>query len=80
MGIREWRMSQTAELHMLRKHGVTRDEVNEVMADAPQIRKGKRRSHEQRYYVVGRTCAGRELLVVFRIFEGVAEIITAWDA
>jgi len=64
---------------MLRKHGVSVYEVDEVMDAQPQIRRGKRRYGEQRYYVVGRTEAGRELILIFRIVAGIAEIITAWD-
>lgn len=79
LGITQWWASGSAKRHMLEKHDVAIDEINEVMETRPQPRRGKRRRGEQRYYVVGRTSAGRELLIVFRLVAGVAEIITAWD-
>jgi uncharacterized DUF497 family protein len=64
---------------MYEKHAVTMEEVDEVMETEPQIRRGKRRRGEQRYYVTGRTDAGRKLLIVFRVASGVAQVITAWE-
>ena len=50
------------------------------MAGEPEVRRRKRQSGEQRYYVAGRTNAGRELVIIFRMVGSIAEIITAWDA
>ncbi len=64
---------------MLRKHGVSVHELEEVLGGQPQVRTGKKKDGEQRYYVVGRTEAGRKLIVIFRLFAGTGEIITAWE-
>ena len=78
--LRDWLISDAAQKHMLHKHGVTAREVDEVMAGEPEVRRGKRQSGEQRYYVAGRTDAGRGLVVIFRMVGSIAEIKTAWDA
>jgi len=65
---------------MLHRHGVTPQEIDEAMAGEPEVRRRKRQSGEQRYYVAGRTNAGRELVIIFRMVGSIAEIITAWDA
>jgi len=58
---------------MLNKHGVHWDEVNQVMASAPQVLRGAERDGERRYRAVGRTTAGRRLKVVFRMAGDTAQ-------
>lgn len=47
------------------KHDVTPEEVEEVFAYKPKIRKGR----GKRYYAKGQTFAGRYLFVVFEILK-----------
>ncbi len=79
MQIRRWIASAAARRHMLSKHGVTWDEVDEVMESTPQLRRGRKVRGEQRYYVEGRTHAGRALTVVFRVRGDAASIVTAYE-
>ena len=75
------RITATREVcgKLLNKHAVEWYEVQEVMAEAVHPRRGKIVDGEQRYYVIGRTEAGRELRVVFVMIgnDGI-RVITAW--
>ena len=48
MAVRGWWASGAACRHMLEKHGVTWDEIDEVMQESPDIRTGKRKGRERR--------------------------------
>ena len=79
MKIRRWYASPAARRHMLEKHNVTWGEVDEVMDSTPQVRRGRKLRREQRYYVEGRTYAGRPLTVAFRMRGDTAVIVTAYE-
>lgn len=47
---------------MITKHGVMPDEVEEVLENDPEIRKGPK--NKNRYYVYGQSTAGRYLFII----------------
>ncbi len=79
MKIRRWTASARAREHMLEKHNVEWQEVEEVMASTPRIRRGRKVRGQQRYYVHGRTHAGRLLTVVFGTRGDTAMVVTAYQ-
>ena len=79
MRIRHWRASVYARQHMLQKHNVEWHQVQEAVASAPELRRGPDRRGERRYYVEGRSVAGRPLTVIFRIEGDTARVITAYE-
>ena len=79
MRMRRWTASVRAREHMLEKHNVEWHEVEEVMQKSPQIRRGRRVRGEQRYYVHGRTRAGRRLTVVFAVRGDTGAVVTAYQ-
>lgn len=54
-----------------RKHGVTPEEVEEVIYDGkPVFRRGPGSGTDRRYFVLGRTLAGRYLFIVLKKERG----------
>lgn len=64
---------------MLGKHNVEWREVTEVFESASEIRRGPDKGKERRYYIEGRTAAGRPLTVIFRLDGDTARVITAYE-
>lgn len=80
MRIENWEASADALCHMLRKHGVTWDEVDEVFQGGPTVRRSRDGRGERRYLAEGRTVAGRRLRIIFRYRDRTAQVVTAWEA
>ncbi|MBD3293089.1 MAG: hypothetical protein GF393_09205, partial [Armatimonadia bacterium] len=78
-GITEWWASGSAKRHMLEKHGVYWDEVEEVLEQNPDFRRMRDVRGERRYLAQGRTTDGRYLTVVFALAGPIARIVTAYD-
>ena len=79
MAIREWWASRAARRHMLEKHSVTWNEVEEVLLQEPDPKRSRTVRGERRYFVQGRAQSGRRLTVVFTLEGSVARVITAYD-
>lgn len=75
MKIRSWHASYHARIHMLDKHDVWWDEV---LSANSRILRGRGKDGERRSHVEGHTQAGRPLMVVFRMRDGTAHVITAF--
>jgi hypothetical protein len=63
---------------------IQHDEVRQIIANAPNIRRGPKNTDPQQegrcYFVVGKTDAGRTLKVLLRRFDnGWSVVITAWE-
>ena len=80
MTIRSWRASHHARIHMLEKHNVEWQEVDEVMSASYQLRRASKIRGQQRYYVRGRTYAGRRLTVIVAFEGDCLRVITAYDS
>ena len=65
---------------MLRKHGVTWDEVDEVFQCGPTVRRSRDSGGARRYMAEGHTVAGRRLRIIFRYRDRTAHVVTAWEA
>ena len=77
MRVTELRCDEDAELHIMSRHGVTLREVEEAVFHRGIVRRGREPGI---YMVLGRSEAGRYLLVIVRdIGKGVARVITARD-
>ncbi|HEV8441536.1 MAG TPA: BrnT family toxin [Methylomirabilota bacterium] len=76
MRIGEFEWDEGNVLHLTLRHGIEPEEAEEVFAIDPLYRR-TRRGH---YVALGRTEAGRLLVVVFeRKSGGVVRVITGWD-
>ena len=74
--IERFQWDEQNEEHLLKQHGVTPEEAEEVFYTAPYFRRGREGSR----YVYGQTEAGRYLFVVYLDFEGgTVRIISARD-
>ena len=79
MEINAWWASGAARRHMLDKHAVEWQEVEEVLRQDTPFYRSRTVRGERRYFVQGQTEGGRRLTVVFA-FEGpIARVITAYD-
>ncbi len=54
-------------------------EVDEALSANPRILRGRGKDSERRYHVEGHTQAGRPLMVVFRMRDGTAHVITPFE-
>ncbi len=79
MAVKEWWASRAARRHMWEKHGVTWDEVEEILVQKPDLKRTRTVRGERRYFVKGRTQGGRRLTVVFALEGSVARVVTAYD-
>ena len=62
----------------LARHGITVDEVVEVIWNGFEVRRNKR--YHGGYQVIGSTDGGRRLkLIVYEKQKGVIRVITGWD-
>ncbi|MBI4230714.1 MAG: BrnT family toxin [Planctomycetes bacterium] len=76
LSVSEFEWDDGNALHLQLGHGIEPEEVEEVFAVAPLLRRTKR-GH---YAVFGPTRSGRHLVVVFERKPGnVARPITGWD-
>ena len=74
--IERFQWDEQNEEHLLKQHGVTPEEAEEVFYTDPYFRRGREGSR----YVYGQTEAGRYLFVVYLDFEGgTVRIISARD-
>jgi len=60
----------------LAAHDVSREEFEEVF-DFPRLQVEQERKRESRFWVLGRTAAGRLLTVVYTMREGMIRAVTA---
>ncbi|MBI3896567.1 MAG: BrnT family toxin [Acidobacteria bacterium] len=62
-----------------RRHGVTQTEAEQVFLNRPLVigDDTKHSTREQRYFVLGQTDAGRELMVVFALRGSMLRVISA---
>ncbi|NLO04916.1 MAG: BrnT family toxin [candidate division WS1 bacterium] len=77
--IRRWRASRSALRHMFAKHGVTWNEVDEILSQEPKVLRSRTVRGEPRYLCRGRTAAGRKLVVIFAMEGTTARVITAYE-
>lgn len=64
-----WTETIVDKIH--KKHGVTSEEVEEVLYDGkPLFKKGPGSGKNQRYYIFGQTIAGRYLFIVLKKLKG----------
>lgn len=76
----ELKWAQSIVDKIFRKHGVTPEEVEEVIYEGKSLfkRGSGSKGNNRRYYVLGRTCAGRYLRVVLVKIRGITyKVITA---
>ncbi len=80
MRIEDFYATPRARAHMLGKHGVEWYEVAEAMEQNSAPRRIRSAGTARRYYVLGRTQAGRRLKVIFELeAQQIAHIITAYQ-
>lgn len=80
MRIEEVYATPRARAHMLGKHSVEWYEVVEAMEQNSPPRRIRSAGSARRYYVLGRTQAGRALKVIFELeAQQTARIITAYQ-
>jgi len=80
MRLEHFYATRRARGHMLSKHQVEWHEVVEVMEQNLPPRRIRSAGAPRRYYVVGRTPAGRRLKVIFELeAQRRARIITAYQ-
>ncbi len=77
--LKDWGASRSARRHMLLKHGVTWEEVDEVLSQRPQVLRSHDVRGKRRYRCNGRTIGGRRLTVIFAIDGTTARVVTAWE-
>ena len=67
---------------LLRRHGVTPEECEEVFERAPVLRAADffHPGGEVRHYAIGRTAAGRALFVVFTVRRNLIRALSARNA
>ena len=76
MRISDFEWDDGNELHLALGHGIEPDEVEQVFAGTPLVRRTKR-GH---YAAFGPASSGRLLVIVFELKDhGVARPITGWD-
>lgn len=73
----QWAQRIIDKIH--RKHGVTPEEVEEVIYEGkPLFKRGPGSGRNKRYYVLGQTQAGRHLQIVLGKVRGITfKVITA---
>jgi uncharacterized DUF497 family protein len=69
-----------ANITHIARHGVSREEAEQVMMSSPVEIDYQMIAGEERYVVVGLTDAGRFLTMVWTDRSGAVRIITAFDA
>lgn len=79
LNITGWWASGSAKKHMLEKHNVHWDEVEDILEQHITFRRVQDVWGERRYIMQGRTGNGRYLTVVFAFDGFIARIITAYD-
>lgn len=66
---------------IIEKHGITPEEINEVIYDGkPFLQRGPGSGRNRRYYVLGQTLGGRYIFIVLKKVRGtVFSTVTARD-
>ena len=62
----------------LARHGITREEAEEALANDPLVVQLQEHTAEQRVLCLGRTDRGRLLAVVYTEREGAIRVVTAY--
>jgi uncharacterized DUF497 family protein len=74
--IRDFEWDDGNTLHITLKHGIEREEAEELLAGEPMVRKTK----HGHYAAFGRALSGRLLVIVFeKRRQGIVRVITGWD-